>query len=106
MTDQIKKKHSNVFTFYLQPLDQKFKCLPLHILSHSTGFAYPGVISTAQSIIDVLKKEGINVMWVATDGDDGYDDKADETLLKYIEIFEKEGFQSAIKKIVNLNEVV
>lgn len=101
-----KISNTYVFTFYLQPLNQKYKCLPIHVLSKPNGKADEDIISVTKELIKSLQNEKIIITAVATDGDDGYNKMADDTFSKYIDEFEQKGFETAVEKIENLNEIL
>lgn len=101
-----KLSHSYVFTFYLQPIDHNYKCIPIHIHSKKNGHADATITKIVDDLVKILKENNINIISVATDGDDGYNSKTNETFLKYIEEFEKKGFQSAVDKIEKLNDIL
>lgn len=100
-----KYSHSFVFAFNVQPIDYNYKCFPIHILSKKSQNANEDIINVIYRLSDILKQEGINIISVATDGDEGYDFKADETFSKYITEFEQNGFLGAIEKVEKLKEI-
>lgn len=100
-----KHSHTFVFVLYLQPLNSKFKCFPLHIYSKSSGNCDEEIINLIDKAIILLQKSGISIKAVASDGDPGYNEKARETFTKYITIFEKQGFLSAVESMMNSHEI-
>lgn len=100
-----KHSHSHVFVIYLQPLNPKYKCFPIHIHSKVNGNCDEDVINLIDQTIGLLKESGISVKAVASDGDPGYNERSQTTFDKYINIFKKKGFYSAVEYIMNSNEV-
>lgn len=99
-----KKGHSFVFILYLQPIDPKFKCFPIHIHSKCNGRCDPDIINLIEEVNGLLQSSGIFVKAIASDGDSGYNDKANETFKKYINIFKKDGFYAAVEYIMQSKE--
>lgn len=100
-----KKTLTNVFVFYLQPINPNYKCIPLHLLPKKDGNADNDITEIAEKIVQILKNFQISVKVIATDGDDGYNLKARQTFAKYISIFESQGFDEAIKCIQDIDDI-
>lgn len=99
-------KFSYVFVFHLQPLNPAFKCIPLHIFPKANGSANKEIIQIAENICILLKNFGIIIKMISTDGDTSYNSKAKETFSKYILEFFKYGFESAIEKVQNSEDIL
>ena len=100
-----KKSHTHVFILYFQPLNYKYKCFPIHVYSKENGNCDENILELIDHTIDLLKDSGIKIRAVASDGDPGYNIKADETYEKYIHIFEEKGFYAAVESIMSSNEI-
>lgn len=95
-----KHSHSHVFVLYLQPLKCAYKCFPLHIYSKINGNCGEDVIDLIGKATVHLEKSGIIIKAVASEGDPGYNGKAQETFEKYIHIFEKSGFYATVEYLI------
>jgi hypothetical protein len=63
------------FVFYVQPLDQRLKCWPLHVLPHLNGRATDDVVTLIDDLCDRLHHQDITVKYVCTDGDGGHNNR-------------------------------
>ena len=64
---------NNVFILYLQPLNPKYPCIPVHIFLHPNGSANPIIQEVIELAITQLEKnEFIDIVDISTDGDSGY----------------------------------
>jgi hypothetical protein len=61
-----------IFVLYAQRLDRRFKCLRLHIMTHSSAQAGPRIHEAVDFICDSLSRHRLVVMYVCGDGDAGY----------------------------------
>lgn len=72
--EQIAKEYA--FVYYLQPINPTFKCVPI----------YFHLEKNAKEICQILEQNNFRVVTIATDGDNGYDQKAIETFELYNEV--------------------
>lgn len=72
------KTYSNLFVYYLQPINLDIKPFPVHIEVAENGSANDGTISNTKQIVEKLDECQIVTDFVATDGDHKYDHLHDE----------------------------
>ena len=65
--------YTNIFVFYLQPINYPVKPFPVHVLLAQNGSANDNVLSITQEIIQILGVNNIITDFIATDGDHKYD---------------------------------
>ena len=94
-----------VFTSYLQPLNENFKCIPISIYSKSNGKANQDIVKLIYNIIDNFKKMDIFIIAVAMDNDSGYNKEDNDTFLEYFHEFLEKGFDAAVQKISQFDKV-
>ena len=66
------KSHNHVFLFQLLPLRCEFKPVCLHLMTKQGGNADQSVRDRIDLVIAALKRESVDVRFLATDGDSGY----------------------------------
>jgi hypothetical protein len=54
---------------YLQPLDARLKCFPLHLMTHSSGRVTRPVQNAVDSVARSVTKHGFMVKYLCADGD-------------------------------------
>jgi hypothetical protein len=60
------------FVIFLQPLDARFKCFPLHVMTHSSGRATGPFQEALDSITRSVTEHGFMVKYLCVDGDSCY----------------------------------
>ena len=64
---------NDVFIFYLEPLDPKYPCLPVHIYLQQSGAANKVIRELIEQVIIQLEADGfIDIIDLSTDGDPGH----------------------------------
>jgi hypothetical protein len=62
------------FVIYGQPLDRKYRCLPLHVITARSGNATAEVRKIVDDVCERLSNRGLIVKYLCTDGDAGYNE--------------------------------
>lgn len=60
------------FCFYCQPISPYLKCFPLYLLPSQNGKANKAIVDVISKLANILKSNGINVIYSSSDGDGGY----------------------------------
>jgi hypothetical protein len=99
----IKKKcHPNAFVFHAMPLTTEERCFPLHVMPNKSGCATDDIKNRIMEVLRCLSDSGKRVLFVATDGDPGYQKFHDEEFVIWEETFRKFGFQQACQEVLKL----
>ncbi|KAK8858330.1 hypothetical protein M9Y10_039614 [Tritrichomonas musculus] len=67
------KIYSNIFVFFIQPININMKPFPLYITLKENGNASKETLLCIKKVIQILKEKNIKVDFIATDGDRQYD---------------------------------
>jgi hypothetical protein len=65
----------HAFVFYAQPLNRRLKCMPLHVMNLPSGQATEPVQAVIEPVCDALSRHVVNIKYVCTDGDPGYNQR-------------------------------
>jgi hypothetical protein len=99
----IKKKcHPNAFVFHGMPLTTEERCFPLHVMPNKSGSATDDVKSRIMEVLHSLSNSGIQVLFVATDGDPGYQKFHDEQFTIWESVFREFGFEKACEEVLKI----
>jgi hypothetical protein len=90
------KKYS--FCFYMEPIDPKFRSIPLHFEVTEDGKANADIAEIRGLIISELESYGFHAIVCATDGDTEFNIDNEETLDLYIKEALQGNFTNAFKK--------
>jgi hypothetical protein len=66
------KDSENEFVIYVQPLDRRYSCWPLHVMPHPSGRATEEVLGAMKAARDELTAQGFVVKFECSDGDAGH----------------------------------
>jgi hypothetical protein len=66
------KAADHSFVIYGQPLDRRYRCLPLHVITAESGQASEEVRAVVDEVCIRLRSRGLIVKYLCTDGDPGY----------------------------------
>jgi hypothetical protein len=62
----------NAFVFYIQPLDARFKCFPVHVITQPSGRATAPIQAALDKVGEAAIAEGLSVKYLCADGDSCY----------------------------------
>jgi hypothetical protein len=96
-----KKSYANAFVFHAMPLTTEERCFPLHVIGHSSGSANEVIRKTIVDVLEVLKASGKSVLFVATDGDPGYQVFHNEQFKVLKKIYKESGFAEACQAVLS-----
>jgi hypothetical protein len=93
------KSSDYLFVFYAQPLDRRDKCFPLHIHQGKSGQAKDEVQKLLDRVCAALSARGLNVRYVCSDGDAGYNKRHHEFFKKWYLALLRGGLLAALNAI-------
>jgi hypothetical protein len=68
------KKSDSAFVIFVQPLDRRYRCLPLHVMRHESGEVTPDVQAAIAEVCEALWRHQIVVKYKCADGDKGHNE--------------------------------
>ena len=93
--------YNNAFTFNLQPFEKEYDCFPVHVLPKSDGSADEGIRKMLTKIVNILKVNYINVIFIASDGDTGYNIYHKISFDKWINSYNNQSIEEAVNVVKN-----
>jgi hypothetical protein len=91
------KENDFVFVFYAQPLDRRFKCCPLYVMTRQSGQAIAPVQDVVDFICTRLSQHGLFVKFICADGDAGYNARHKDFFAAWYGILIEQGLLAAIE---------
>jgi hypothetical protein len=88
------------FVIYGQPLDRRQRCMPLHVMNAKSGQATAEVQKRIDTVCNNLAERGVNVKYVCSDGDPGYNTRHAIFFDKWFPEFCAKGLKAALECVV------
>jgi hypothetical protein len=93
------------FVIYGQPLDRSHHCMPLHVINAKSGQATETVQKAIDTVCMQLGQRGVNVKYVCSDGDAGYNTRHAAFFDKWFPEFCVSGLEKALLAISGENMI-
>jgi hypothetical protein len=93
------KARDYLFVFYAQPLARPKKCFPLHVLRNDSGQAKKNVHVIVNTICDALAARGVQVRYVCSAGDPGYNQRHHDFFKRWYPVLLHHDLLEALKFI-------
>jgi hypothetical protein len=93
------KSSDYVFVYYAQPLLRRNKCMALHVHRNESGQAGSRVQFNIDQICAALSNRGIEVRYVCSDGDAGYNQRHQQFFKKWYLAILRDGLGAALAAI-------
>jgi hypothetical protein len=84
-----------MFVLYVQPLDRRYRCFPVHVMPHPSGRATEEVHDAIDRACEALTNRGLHVKFVCADGDQGYNHSHQAFFEQWYEQFLEGGLAAA-----------
>jgi hypothetical protein len=86
----------NEFVIYVQPLDRRYSCWPLHVMPHPNGRATSDVFDAVKQAREALSVEGLIVKFECSDGDAGHNQSHRDFFREWYPHFIEKGLEGAL----------
>lgn len=93
------EKFNSIFLYQLIPLNSNYSCVPIRLLATKHGHSTEETKNLMKLIIEELKKKNINVKFISSDGDSGYDASHKKMLQSIFTANERGGFREVINYV-------
>jgi hypothetical protein len=90
----------NIFVLYLQPLDRRYGCWPLHVMNHPSGRATEEVTTAIDVTCKALADHGLVVKYICADGDTGHNQSHKTFFSEWYPLFLDGGLQAALSYVL------
>jgi hypothetical protein len=87
----------NEFVIYVQPLDRRYSCWPLHVMGHPSGRATEEVLDAMETCRNALAEHGLHVKFECSDGDTGHNQSHRDFFKDWYPLFVEKGLKGAIE---------
>jgi hypothetical protein len=87
----------NEFVIYVQPLDRRHSCWPLHVMPHPSGRATEDVLGAMEAARAALTAQGLVVKFECSDGDAGHNQSHRAFFNGWYPHFLDHGFSGALE---------
>ena len=94
----------SAFMFLIMPLSCEYKPISIHLLPDCNGKAGKDILDKLDTIIKILKEQHFNILYIATDGDSGYQSKHNAFYQKWFNILQTKGLDEAMCSVLNEKE--
>lgn len=81
--------YSSIFTYYIEPISPYIRPFSVHLEIKKNGFADEKIELCKKDIIEKLKENNINCIFVSSDGDKFYDDMHEKAYHEYKHLIEE-----------------
>jgi hypothetical protein len=103
------KKSDYAFVVFVQPLDRRYRCFPLHVKrKEGSGNATAEVRKAVSAVCEALSRHGIVVKYKSADGDKGHNEAHAEFFHEWYPLFEAggdQGLKAAIDYVAKATNV-
>jgi hypothetical protein len=86
----------NAFVFYVQPLDARFKCFPVHVISHPSGRATAPIQTAMEMIGEAIIAQGLHLKYLCADGDSCHNRRHFDFFQLWYPILVEKGLSAAL----------
>jgi hypothetical protein len=87
----------NQFVIYVQPLDRRYSCWPLHMMAHPSGRATEDVLDAMKAAREALTAQGLVVKFECSDGDAGHNQSHRDFFGEWYQHFLDNGLTGALE---------
>jgi hypothetical protein len=99
------KQSEYAFVVFVQPLNRRYRCLPLHVRQHVSGQATPDIRQAVTTVCDVLSAAGLIVKYKCADGDKGHNKAHEEFFNQWYALLKSDGLQAVIDFVCNATNI-
>jgi hypothetical protein len=91
------KKSDSVFVIFVQTLDRRYRCLPLHVMRHESGQVTPDVQAALSEVCEALLRHQVVVKYKCADGNKGYNEAHRKIFNDWCPLLETGGLGAALR---------
>jgi hypothetical protein len=89
-------KADSAFVVFVQPLDRRLRCFPIHVKQHESGAATPDIREILREICEALGSHRLIVKYKCADGDRGHNEAHVDFFDRWYSIWENQGLEAAL----------
>jgi hypothetical protein len=91
------KKSDSAFVIFVQPLDRRYRCLPLHVMRHESGQATSDVQAAIAAVCEALWRHPVVVKYKCADGDKRHNEARRKNFNDWCPLLETGRLEAALR---------